>query len=262
MMVKEEFAELYARLDDLCTEAARGGMGVSAFLSPRELHFALSYLQRAGVSVISFGGYENAERRRICVLPEYLEGISDASELEAYGFDVGISAVLVHTYGYRALSHRDYLGSILGLGIERSVIGDILVLGDNGEEAVVFCADRLCDFFCSELSLVAREKAVTKPIALSAVVPPQRRFAAINDTVASPRLDCVVGAICSLSREKARDAVVSGLVELDFENEERPDRAVSAPCIISVRGYGRFRVLSLCDKTRKGRYRLSAEKFL
>ena len=136
------------------------------------------------------------------------------------------------------------------------------MLGERGEEAVIFCTEKLCDFFCSELVKIAREKAVTTPIELSAIAPPQRRVAAINDTVASARLDCVVGALCSLSREKARVAVVSGLVELEFECEERPDRAVSAPCMLSVRGYGRFRVLSLSDKTKKGRYRLSAEKFL
>jgi RNA-binding protein YlmH len=84
----------------------------------------------------------------------------------------------------------------------------------------------------------------------------------ISDTVASPRLDCIVGALCSLSREKARATVESGLVELDFEREERPDRTVSAPCIISVRGYGRFRINSVSDMTKKGRYRLNAEKFV
>ena len=56
--------------------------------------------------------------------------------------------------------------------------------------------------------------------------------------------------------------MVSGFVEVDFETEERPDRTVSAPCTVSVRGYGRFRLLSVEDKTKKGRYRLVAEKYL
>ncbi len=262
MSRNEEFSELYARLDDLLLQAKRGGLGVSAFLSPRERHYALAYLERLGAKALSFGGYDDAERQKICVLPEYLEGISDAEELGAYGFDVGIRAARIRTDGYASLSHRDYLGSILGLGVERAVIGDILVYGDDGTEAVVFCTDKLLSFFCSELVKVARQKAVTSSVEISEVVPPQRRFAEIADTVASPRLDCVVGALCSLSRERAREAVISGLAELDFENEDRPDRTVNAPCALSVRGYGRFHVLSLSDKTRKGRYRLIAKKFL
>jgi RNA-binding protein YlmH len=80
--------------------------------------------------------------------------------------------------------------------------------------------------------------------------------------VASSRLDCVVAAVCSLSRERARAVVESGLVELDFECEERADRAINPPCVISVRGFGRFKINSVSDKTKKGRYRLLAQKYL
>ena len=91
---------------------------------------------------------------------------------------------------------------------------------------------------------------------------PDRKTQPIRDTVASPRLDAVVAALCNLSRERARAAVVSGLVEIDFESEERPDRTLSADTTVSVRGFGRYRVTALSDKTKKGRYRLEAEKYV
>jgi RNA-binding protein YlmH len=72
----------------------------------------------------------------------------------------------------------------------------------------------------------------------------------------------VIASICRLSREKAREAVIGKLVEVDYECREQPDREVVTPAIISVRGYGKFRIVSLSDKTKKGRYRLLAEKFL
>ena len=262
MNVNEEFARLFARLDDLCSEAERGGVGISDFLSPREAHYALAYLGRKGASYLAYGGYEDAERRKIYVLPDYMESVRDAKMLEEYGFASDVACVSVRTDGYRSLTHRDYLGSLLGLGIERAVLGDILVVGEDGAEAFVFCSQAMGTFFCSERTKVAREKARVQIVSADDAKIPEKRFAPISDTVASARIDCVVAALCSLSREKARAAVESGLVEIDFECEERPDRSVSAPCLVSVRGFGRYRVLAVNDKTKKGRYRLSAEKFL
>lgn len=261
-MIKEEFAPLFARLDDMSDVARRGEVARSDFLSPRELFYAEAYLKSRGVSYFCFGGVIGAERQRVYLLPEYIGEVTNACELEDYGFSLDISAVKIKTAGYKKLSHRDYLGCVLGLGVERDVIGDIFVLEERGDSAVMLCKSSIAQFFVSELKKVGSEGARVSVISLDDVVIPERKTAQISDTVASPRLDCVVGAICSLSREKARLAVVSGLVELDFEEEQRPDRSVNAPCLVSVRGYGRYRVCSLCDKTRKGRYRLIAEKFL
>ena len=253
---------LCARLDDLFEGADRGEPRVSDFLSPAELYFALKHIGAIGKSVMCFGGYEGAERQRIYALPEYLEDIQQISELEDYGFSSDIVALELITDGYRALSHRDYLGSLLGLGIERAVIGDVLVFGDRGESAIVFADKTISVYIKEQLERISSEKVRVRAIALCDVQVPERRFADISDTVASPRLDCIVAAVCSLSRERAREAVEDGLVELDFECEERADRAVNAPCMLSVRGYGRYKINSVNDKTKKGRYRLLAQKYL
>ena len=262
MNVVEDISRLYARLDDLCDVADRGEIGVSDFLSPRELHFAELYLRRRGVEFFAFGGYLDAERRRIYVLPEYMSDVTDILGLDSHGHSASVSALEVSSAGYRKLSHRDYLGSILGLGVERAVVGDILVIGEDGASAVVFCDEPLASFFCSELNKVANERVRCRIVELDEVTVPERRVAAISDTVASPRIDCVVGAVCSFSRDKARTLVESGMVEMDFEVEQRPDRTVKTPCTVSVRGVGKFKIISVEDKTKKGRYRLVAEKFL
>ncbi len=261
-MSSTELDALYARLDDLCARAERGELAISGFLSPAELHYAHKHLQGARGAFITFGGYSDAERQRLYMLPEYLEGVKDATELEEYGFSCELSAIGLDTDGYRVLSHRDYLGSLLGAGIERSVVGDILVYGDKGERAVVFCDTKIGTYICEQLSRIATEKVKLRQVALDTVEIPERKLAVISDTVASPRLDCIVAAVCSMSREKARAAVEGGLAELDFECEERADRTVSAPCMLSVRGYGRFKINSVSDKTKKGRYRLLAQKYL
>lgn len=256
----KEFDELYARLEDITRRAARGELGVSAFLSPRELHYAEVFLRTAGAEFFTYGGYEEAERRKIYVLPEYLSGTSNVSALNGYGYGSGISAIRVRGSGYEQLSHRSFMGGLLGLGIKRSVIGDIVITGEN--EAVVLCEPSIAEFLLTHWKKAGKDKITLGEISLDDGFAPKRSYARVTDTVASGRLDCVVAALCSLSREKARETVVSGAVELDYECEIRPDREVCPVCLISVRGYGKFRVLSLADRTKKGRYRLVAEKFL
>lgn len=256
----KEFDGLYARLEDLKKRAVRGEMGISAFLSPRELHYAESYLRRSGECFISFGGYNGAERKRVYVLPEYMESVESADGLSDYGSETAIVALEIKGSGFVSLSHRDFMGALLRLGLERGVVGDIITL--DGGSAVAFCDKRIADFITVELSDVGRDKVRCRIVSIDKDFCPKRSFAAISDTVASARLDCVVASLCKLSREKARECVLSGLAELDYEYCERPDREVMAPCILSVRGYGKFRVCSLGELTKKGRIRLLAEKFL
>ena len=259
-MEDKDIQSLYARLDDLRGRAVRGEMGMSAFLSPRELHYAEAFLKRQGVNFFSFGGYNGAERRRVYLLPEYMEGIGNAHALEDFGYYSHISALSVRGSGFEKLSHRTVMGSLLGLGIERSVIGDIIMIDE--QSAIVLCDESITDFLLLCWKKAGRDTVKLEKIILSSDFAPKREYAPISDTVSSPRLDCVVAAVCNLSREKARDAIVDGTVELDYDVEARPDRDVAPPCLISVRGYGKFRILSVSDKTKKGRYRLQAEKFL
>ena len=264
---QEEFGLLYARLDDLAARSAQGEVAISPFFSPREQHFARKYLERKGERAIAFGGFADAERQRLYLLPDYMEeadGESLVERLREFGWESEISALRVCGSGYRVLSHRDFLGSLLGLGLSRSVLGDIVV-SEEGDKpsAVVFCESAILPFLEAHLERVGNDKVRLARVEEEewSSLAAERRRTPILDTVASERLDCVVAALCRLSREKARECVLSELVELNFEKELRPDRAVEAPAILSVRGVGRFRVVSLSDRTKKGRLRLLAEKY-
>ena len=260
---KEEFGLLYARLDDLAARSARGEVAISPFFSPREQYFAMQYLTRCGVRALSFGGVRGAERRRLYLLPDYMEAEEDTlpEVLAEFGVESDISAVLVQGSGYRTLTHRDFLGSLLGLGVSRAVLGDILV--EEQRNAVLLCENAIVPFLLSHVERVGNDKVRTSLLSEEALgsLSVTHRTSSISDTVASERLDCVVAALCRLSRERARECVLSELVELNFAVENRPDRTVEAPAMLSVRGVGRFRVLALSDLTKKGRIRLLAEKY-
>jgi len=259
----KDYKILFARLDDLCRSAEQGIPVSSCFLSPRELYFGAQYLRTHGMTgrFLEWGGYESAERKKLIVLPEYMEGVTHEG-LSDYGAECDIAALSVTGSGFVKVTHRDFLGSILGLGLERDVLGDIVLFEGEKNGATVICDSGIADYISANLINVGRDTVKVKRVTLDASFLPERKFLPIRDTVASARLDCIVASVCSLSREKAREAVVAGLVELNFETEERPDRGVTAPATLSVRGYGKFKINSVSDVTRKGRFRLDAEKYV
>ena len=268
---------LLSRLDDLCDRGARGEAAVSAYLTPREAKYARVHLSariRAGTAVL-WGGYPEAERVRAVILPDYTEGLVDPTALMSDPVAVLCSAglddladtlrdavcpMLVKGSGVRELSHRDYLGSVLGLGLERDAIGDILI--PDAHSAILFTDSRVGDFLTTQMEKVATDTVKVSRLPEGTSLGGTRRLQPLNDTVASERLDCVVAALCNLSREKAQMAVRSGIVELDYEAVEDCSATVDAPAVISVRGYGKFAVHAFDGVTKKGRVRLVAGKYM
>ena len=268
---------LLSRLDDLCGRGERGEAAVSPYLTPREAKYARIHLSariRGGTAVL-WGGYPQAERVRAVILPDYTEGLTDpetlaadpVAALDGAGLEEladivreSVCPIQVKGSGFRELSHRDYLGSVLGLGLERDAIGDILI--PDAHSAILLTDSRVGDFLTTQMEKVATDTVKVSRLPEGTSLSGTRRLQPITDTVASERLDCVVAALCNLSREKAQMAVKSGLVELDYEAVEACDTAVDAPAVISVRGYGKFAVHAFDGTTRKGRIRLVAGKYV
>ena len=273
----EDIRLLLARLDDLVRVGGRGEAAVSSFLTPREAKYARTHLSArvsAGPAVL-WGGYPTAERVLVVILPDYTEGLVDpaalASDPMAALTDGGLDdlaaiirsavcPVQVRGSGFRELSHRDYLGSVLGLGLERDAIGDILI--PDSHSAILLTDTRVGDFLTTQMEKVATDTVRVSRLPEGTALTGTRRLQPITDTVASERLDCVVAALCNLSREKAQMAVKSGLVELDYEAVEDCSATVNVPAVISVRGFGKFAVHAFDGTTRKGRIRLVAGKYI
>ena len=188
------------------------------------------------------------------------EGVPFDRWLHSFGMDTEIVALRIDGSGYRTLTHRDFLGSLLGLGIERNVLGDLIVDSETGSWAILFCDRTIASFLKEELKKVANDKVAVRLITEWQL--PPRRFAKLHDTVASPRLDCVVAALCGLSREKAQIAIRSEEVDVDYLTEYRVDRQIGEGSIITVRHKGKFILRSVGEQTKKGRYRLVADKYI
>ena len=262
-----EYRELEARIEDYIKRSERGELQISSFLTPMQIFFAKEILRSRQCleRTVFWGGYGECERARLILLPAFVEDIEGKNEdkLQMYFPDEYKSAVVtlkVRGSGYKSLSHRDYLGSILGLGLERDPIGDIVISDDFS--AVVFCTESISKFLLEELKTVGSDKVGVCVFMPGADFCGDRRFQRINDTVSSERFDCVVAALCNLSRDKAQSAIRSGLCTLDYMPVEECSEGVCAGSVISVRGYGKYIIRDISQPTKKGRIRLVADKYV
>ena len=255
----------YAKLDDLEKKSRGGVVCHSAFLTPSESYKAEKYFEAKcnKDKICFFGGYFEAQRKQIFLLPDYIS--LAAEEMNIFDIieedlDEAIVALKIIGSGFKSLSHRDYLGSILALGIEREKLGDICVL--DGGSAIIFCCGEVVDFLLYELSSIGNDKVKVEKITVDKNMASMQKYQGFTDTVASERIDCVVAALFNLSREKAQNLIKGGFVEFNYETATKPDSRVDKGDIISARGYGKFIIRDVSQATKKGRLRLFADKYI
>lgn len=285
-MINKSDALLAARAGDLAKSAAKREFDFvcSRFLSPAEQAVYLSSLQRDPVTAsraFFWGGTVGCDRRVCVVVPSYID-LSDAPPvptgsrgafsadrerfltdlLELYAPDetCGITPLRVKGSSFKTLSHRDYMGSILALGIEREVLGDIALLSDS--EAVIFASDVIAPYLLESLSEVGRDsvKVTRASLQKDFVIP--RRFQRMTVIAASPRADAIVGGLAGVSRADAKELCLAGKVEVCYVTCYEGSATVSEGDTISVRGVGKFIIDSFEGETRSGRMRVSVRKYL
>lgn len=203
------------------------------------------------VRTFLWGGYEGAERRMLVCVPSEMP--KEASE--------GLLAVLRVSKPAisRELSHRDYLGSMLGLGIDRSVTGDILVRNDGADIIIV---PEIADFLLEEYIQVGRTHVSRELKPLSELIIPEVRTQMIKDTVPSARLDSVIASAFKLSRSKASEAIRGGIVSVDHIECLKPDARVEEGSILVLKGKGKALLKEIGGESKKGRIWVILEKYL
>ncbi|MDO5548581.1 MAG: YlmH/Sll1252 family protein [Eubacteriales bacterium] len=224
------------------------------FLDMREAALAEELLHQSGEHRWRFvGGHTDAERRVIVFLPDYLE------ELEADSEDMPITAIRCTKNKADTLTHRDYLGSLMGLQIKRECIGDILI-GDHGADIVVL--KEIAPFLLLNYTKAGRKNLSTEEIPLSRLIVPVPKVTHIRDTVASLRLDAVCASLFRIPRTRAVEAIKGGRVFLNQRPCMQPDREIREGDKITLRGLGRGEVDEILGESRKKRIVISLKKFV
>ena len=244
---------LLARVLDKYEQCQRKNIpAATPFLSPREQAMAQSLLAAAGVrdGFLSDGGYQEAERKILVFLPDW----ADAPPEEELAF---LRASFRGPDS--SLTHRDILGSLMGLGVERDRLGDILV---SAHSADIVAAASLRDFFLREWTGAGRVKLSVAEISREELLVPAAQVKTIRDTVATPRLDAVAAAGFSLSRGKAAGLISAGKVSVNHRECLKADQQVAEGDVLTCRGLGKCVVKEVPGQTKKGRTVLVIERYL
>ncbi len=245
--MRDAAGQVALRLRQGAEKADRLDMPVPGrFVAGEERSLAVHMARESGVAVSFGGGWADAERVQVCFHPAWAE-----AEYTAVWLEIRWAAK------FARVEHRDLLGSLLALGMDRGFFGDLIALEDHAYLlALPEVATRLP---------VEWDKAGNVPIRVTLLEEPPvfeaPRGEEMRDTVASLRLDCILSGGLRTSRAKAAEMIRAGLVSVDHAVEERTDRLLVPGQLLSVRGFGRIRLVAVGDKTRKDRFPVTLEVF-
>ena len=196
-----------------------------------------------------FGGYESSQRNVLAILPDWCDGEDEIFPISSIKFE------------YRKqdkLAHKDFLGSVMALGIKRATVGDILI----GEGiAVMFVFEEIADYILSQITKVGSvgvKLSKEKP----EILPGHSDFLYGSCTISSLRLDCVVAALGKYSRNGANEKIQNSLVTLNSAICEKSTVNIKNGDILSIRTCGKFVIESVEHRSKKGRVILKWKKYM
>ena len=241
---------LIARTNDMLRQCKRRQEPVfSSFLDAKsQLIIKNEGISDFGFSTEFFGGYEMAERKMLGIFPDWTDSV-----------EFPIKVLEIKSGAFKTLTHRDYLGTLMAQGIDRSKTGDIIVCEDK--TYVFVCEDISC-YLADNIKKIGNSGVKIKVIDIFDMEIPEPKTEEIRVVCASLRLDAVVGALINVSRNTSAQLIRSGLVKLNHIECMDVSKTIKENDLLSIRGYGRF-LYSSCDgETRKGRIHITAKKYI
>ena len=242
---------LKAKLNDMLEISEKNCMPVySDFLDERQAGFLNAELQKLHChNFLFFGGYDDAQRKILCVhTPYYIPEPED--------FPLNIIQ-----FSYRkadVLTHRDFLGSVMACRIKREKVGDILI---SKGLAQIFVYDSVSGFLINEITKIGRV-GVKASITDRCTIKRIQKYQDIRGTVASMRLDCILSLALRKSREKTVQIIKKDGADINFVTVFSPSVTLKENDVFSVRGFGKFILKNISVPTSKGRFHILIQKFI
>lgn len=244
---------LLAKLWDKINAGVRKNISANTcFLSPRELELTM-YLFGSLPGLYQFGGYEDAERKMLIYLPDYLD------ESELTGPDSPLVCLEASFFREDSLTHRDILGALMGAGIGRETVGDICL---EPGRCLFFVTAEMAPYVLDNLTSAGRTALHIRVLPLTNLQMPEPQFQEIRDTLASLRLDSVIASGFRIGRSLAAGYISSGKAAIDGLPCEKPDKQVPEGAKISVRGLGKIRLAQIGGKSKKDRFCVTIQKYV
>ena len=224
----------------------------SNFLDPREQQIAEGIARSfPGMEFYFDGGFEEAERKIMVAFPEELGD-------EPLQQPLGALRITPKDPDEHP-GHRDYLGSILGLGINREKLGDILI-GKAVTDVIV--KQEIMEYIGLNLVKVGNTSVDVEEISVKELLQPERPYKEMKSTVASLRLDAIAGIAFGLSRSKMVPFIKGENVRLNFKTVKDPSTSVKEGDVISANRLGRAKVVEVGGQSRKGRIFIKVHRYI
>ncbi|HJH10295.1 MAG TPA: RNA-binding protein [Metalysinibacillus jejuensis] len=212
------------------------------FLDPRERFIVQAIIKQSeDCRLMSSGGFLQAERQRVLIYPSYYEPTAEDFQIALFRINYPVKFV--------SLTHPQVLGTLTASGIDRKRFGDIR-LEDNEVQCAV--SEEIADFLQVQMTAVGKAKVALEKITIQqALAPSDEKWEEQLHTVSAMRLDVVLASALTISRQKAQQLITSGRVKVN--HTVREDRAfeLHEEDLLSVRGYGRMKVIAIEGRTRK-----------
>ena len=225
------------------------GTEFTDFLTLSEIDTAKTVLN--GCNFMFFGGLADTERQMLCIANEEITLTPELFPIS------GVRIVPKNSKFSEPFSHRDVLGSVLGLGLERDVIGDIFI---KEKEAYVLCAEHIAEFLAEQLIQV-RHTNVICSVEEAKDTEFSKEYQTFSRTVSAVRLDSVTAVAFGVSRSSAASAISGGKVFINGREITAPAAAVKEQDVISFRGIGKARLKEIGSLTKKGRIVVTLERY-
>ncbi|KRM96530.1 RNA binding protein [Liquorilactobacillus aquaticus DSM 21051] len=220
---------------------------LTRFFNPREQLIATKLLKDDDqIKMKSFGLASQAERKRILFYPEYYEPVQS-------DFEISLMEINYPTK-FAELRHSQVLGTLMNIGIKRDVLGDIVT---DGEKWQLVVDAQMVDYIRLQVDHIGRIKVKMTVVPKKELVLSQDEWKDILISASSLRIDVLIAGVYNLSRKHVKDLLQAQKIHLNWMLVEKPDLELGIKDIVSVRGYGRFRIDDVQGVSKKGKIRLN-----
>lgn len=200
-----------------------------------------------GIGVHSYGIFEDAERKLVAF-----------SDNPIWSYPVGLVKVKGKSK-FNKLQHKDYLGALMALGIKREKFGDLILKGD---ECYIAVQEEIIDYIKMNFTNIGRSNCTISVLDPYNCEVPAYDFETIIVNVSSLRMDCIVSTLCNVSRNKAEELIRHSKVLVDYSENFGKNKVLKCDSIITIRGYGKFKIVEEVGWTKSGKIKMLVKKFI
>lgn len=224
---------------------------ITEFINPYVAELCMPLINYNGIKFELFPSYEHGERKVFVLYPDFYVDIDK---------DDYVSGLRIKNKSrFKLLSHKDYLGALMSLGIDRNKTGDIYVYEDYAD--IVIHRD-ISDYVFSNMDKIGSNKIEAEQIGIDEVRYKEQEYVFLNINTSSMRLDNIVKHVTNKSREDAALIVKSGAVKINWQPEDKVSADVKEGDMLSIKRYGRFKIIKNEGVTKSGKHRLKIKHYV